>query len=183
MALEPPVYVFGGVAEDALLHGAIVRPHEDLDILTSRDDVERLLSNAKAIGFGSVEIRFQPIEGTPVVIGTTDGHWNLEISVHDLSADGSVYFHMVDREDRLLHVELSDGVFDHAPSSLDGVAVRTVSPLALYQIRAGIELAGGFGPMRPKDVAAQEALHERFFRDASAESLLPTLTYDSPPDL
>ena len=74
-----------------------------------------------------------------------------------------MYFYIADVEDRLLHVELSDGVFDHPPSTLGGVAVRTVSPLALYQIRAGIEMAGGFGPMRPKDVAAQEALHERFF--------------------
>jgi hypothetical protein len=177
MAFEPPVHVFGGVAEDALLHGAVVRPHEDLDVLVGRDTLQRQLDNAHAIGFGSVEVRFQPIEGVPVVIGTTDGHMDLEISAYDLTAEGGVFFHMVDDEDRLLRVQLSEGVFDHPMSLLDGVPIRTVSPLALYQIRTGIEMAGGFGPLRPKDIAAQEGLHARFFPNATVESLRPTLTY------
>ena len=32
MAFEPSVYLFGGVAEDAMLHGSWVRPHDDIDV-------------------------------------------------------------------------------------------------------------------------------------------------------
>jgi hypothetical protein len=87
---------------------------------------------------------------------------------------------MLDADGTLIRIELSDGVFDHPMSTLDGVAVRTVSPLALYQIRAGITMAGGFGPPRPKDITSQEALRTRFFPGASRESLQPTLTHVSP---
>ena len=79
MTFEPPVYLFGGFAEDALLHRSVVRPHEDVDVLVSRGALERQLENARSIGFAFDEVRFQPIEGKPVVIGTTDGSVNLEI--------------------------------------------------------------------------------------------------------
>ena len=115
-----------------------------------------------------------------MVIGTTNGELNLEISVYDRIPEGAIFFHMLDADRRLVRIELSDGVFDHPMSTVDGVAVRTVSPLALYQIRAGITMAGGFGPPRPKDVTSQEALRARFFPDASPESLQPRMTEVSP---
>jgi len=180
MTFEPPVYLCGGFAEDALLHGSVVRPHDDVDVLVGRDALERQLENVRAIGFELDEIRFQPIEGMPVVIGTTDGSINLEISVHDLTDTGGVCFFMVDEQDRLVRVELSDGVFDHPMSELDGVAVRTISPLAQIQIREGIRMAGGFGPPRPKDIPVQQELLARFFPGVSIEGLRPTLTYVSP---
>ena len=33
MTFEPPVHVFGGLAEDALFHGTWVRTHQDVDVL------------------------------------------------------------------------------------------------------------------------------------------------------
>jgi len=180
MTFEPPVHVFGGFAEDALLHGTSVRSHDDVDVLVSREELEAQLRNARAIGFSSHEVRFEPIDGMPMVIGTTNGNLDLEISVYDRTTEGIVFFHIPDQEGRLFRVDLSDGVFDYPASDLDGIALRTVSPLALYQIRAGITMAGGFGPPRPKDVTSQEALRARFFPDASPESLQPRTTEVSP---
>ncbi len=180
MTFEPPVHVFGGFAEDALLHGTSVRSHDDVDVLVGRGELEAQLGNARAIGFSSHEVRSEPIEGMPMVIGTTDGNLDLEISVYDRTTEGIVFFHIPDQDGRLFRVDLSDGVFDYPVSDLDGIAVRTVSPLALYQIRAGITMAGGFGPPRPKDVTSQEALRARFFPDASPESLQPRMTEVSP---
>ena len=37
MTFEPPVHVFGGFAEDALLHGTSVRTHQDVDVLVGRE--------------------------------------------------------------------------------------------------------------------------------------------------
>jgi len=81
MKLEPPVHVFGGSAEDALLYGRSVRTLDDVDVLVGREELEAQLGNARASGFSSHEVRFEPIEGMPMVIGTTDGSRDLEISV------------------------------------------------------------------------------------------------------
>jgi len=116
----------------------------------------------------------------PVVVGTTDGNLDLEVSVYDRTTEGIVFFHIPDQDGRLFRVDLSDGVFDSPASDLDDIALRTVSLLALYQIRAGITMAGGFGPPRPKDVTSQEALRAKFFPDASPESLQPRMTEVSP---
>lgn len=180
MTFEPPVHVLGGFAEDALLHRTTVRTHDDVDVLVGREELETQLRNALGIGFASPEVRFEPIDGMPMVIGTTDGIRDLEINVYDRSPDGAVFFHIPDQEGRLFRVDLSNGVFGQPPSDLDGIALRTVSPLALYQIRAGVTMAGSFGPPRPKDVTSQEALRTRFFPDVSPESLQPDMTEVSP---
>jgi len=176
MKFKPPVYVFGGFAEDALLYGKSMRSHDDVDVLVGREELELQLRNARIIGFSSQEVRFEPVEGMPMVIGTTDGRKELEISVYERTVEGTVFFHVPDQDGKLFRVDLSDGVFDHPVPNLDGIALRTVSPLALYQIRAGITMLGSFGPPRAKDVASQEALHARFFPNASPESLRPRLT-------
>ena len=180
MAFEPAVHVFGGFAEDALLHGTSVRTHDDVDVLVGRGELEAQLRNARAIGFSSQEVRFEPIEGMPMVIGTTDGSLDLEISVYDRTPEGTVFFHVPDQGGRIFRVELSEGVFDYPVSDLDGIAVRTVSPLALYQIRAGITMTGAFGHPRPKDITSQEALRSRFFPETPVNSLQPVLTLASP---
>jgi hypothetical protein len=175
MGFEPPVYLFGGVAEDAMLHGSWVRPHEDVDVLVERKDLARQLENARALGFETFETRFEPLPDTPVVVGSIEHGLNLEISVWDRTPEGRASFFMVDDHDAVVRIELTDDIFEYPPSMLDGVEVRTISPLAQFQIRAGIAAAGGFGALRPKDIPAQEALHERFFPDASVDSLTPTI--------
>ena len=82
---------------------------------------------------------------------------------------------MVDANDQVVQVLMTHDMFDFPASAIDGVDVRTISPLAQYQIRAGIAAAGGFGPLRQKDVAAQQALHDRFFSDVAPETLAPTI--------
>lgn len=181
MAFEPSVYLFGGVAEDAMLHGSWVRPHDDIDVLVERVDLPRQLENAHTLGFGSFEARFQPLPATPVVVGSIERGLNLEISVVDRSPDGNPFFYMVDERDDVVRVELTDGIFGYALCMLDGIEVRTISPLAQFQIRAGIAMAGGFGPLRPKDVTAQRALQERFYPDTPIEDLSPTIVLLSEP--
>jgi hypothetical protein len=122
MTFEPALHVFGGFAEDALLHGTSVRTHDDVDVLVGREELEVQLGNARAIGFSSHEVRFEPIEGMPMVIGTTDGNLDLEISVYDRTPEGIVCFQIPDREGRLFRVDLSEGAFDYPVSDLDGIA-------------------------------------------------------------
>ena len=67
-------------------------------------------------------------------------------------------------------------LFDWPPTIIDGVQIRTLSPLALIQIRAGVTATGVFGPPRPgKDEARQTRLIHAFFPDASDESHRPRI--------
>jgi hypothetical protein len=38
-AFEPPPFLMGGIAEDALLSGGFTRPHGDLDLLVERPEL------------------------------------------------------------------------------------------------------------------------------------------------
>jgi hypothetical protein len=55
-----------------------------------------------------------------MVIGTTDGRLDLEISVYHQTSEGSVFFHIPDQGGRLFRVDFSDGVFGYPLSELDG---------------------------------------------------------------
>jgi hypothetical protein len=72
-------------------------------------------------------------------------------------------------------LELPSDTFAHPPVELDGILVRPVSPLALYQMRAGIAMRGSFGRLGEKQLRAMRALKERFFPDRSDEELTPRI--------
>lgn len=61
---------------------------------------------------------------------------------------------------------------DDPPTVIDGVSIRTLSPLVLVHLRAGASATRAFGPERPgKDVVHQARMIETFFRDADLERL------------
>jgi hypothetical protein len=49
--LSPAPCVFGGYAEDALLAGAVTRPHQDVDWLLPRGELDLRLDQARSLGF------------------------------------------------------------------------------------------------------------------------------------
>ena len=56
MTFEPAVHVFGGFAEDALLHGTSVRSHDDVDVLVGREELKR--NSETLAGSGSHHTKF-----------------------------------------------------------------------------------------------------------------------------
>ena len=38
-ALQPPMFLMGGYAEDALLAGRVTRPHEDVDVIIPEEQL------------------------------------------------------------------------------------------------------------------------------------------------
>jgi hypothetical protein len=175
MDVDAPIHLFGGFAEDALLAGSIRRQHDDVDYLVPRDRLEDGLRVFDELGFERPEIRFEPSPGMPLVMGTVRDGLNLELSVVDVSKDGTASFSIPDEVGRLQRVLLPLDMFSWPRVELEGVPVRTISPLALYQIRAGIAVVGSMGPLRPKDKPSQAALRERFFPGISEERLLPAI--------
>jgi hypothetical protein len=65
--------------------------------------------------------------------------------------------------------------FDYPPVALAGIAVHTASPLALYQLRAGIASRRSFGPLNERQLSSMAQLRESFFPDRSEAELLPRI--------
>lgn len=170
MDLDPPLHIFGGIAEDALLHGRFSRPHEDVDVLVYREELDARVEQAHALGFHAFHVRMMPRPGRPLVVGAIAGGLNLEYVVFDRTPEGRVSFD-IPVPAGMRRVWLPEGAFDHPPSEVEGVQVRTLSPLALYQIRAAV--AETFGGFRPKDRVTQAALRRRFFAGVEEAKLAP----------
>jgi hypothetical protein len=172
MVLDPPVFLFGGYAEDALLHGAVSRRHDDVDVFVWFDDLPRRIEQVQALGFDGIESRFESSPGRPLVVGATLGELQLELCVGD-RLDGRAYFELPG-SGGLDRIWLPDDFLNHPPQQLDDVVVRTISPRALYQVR--MALAAAFGGFRPKDELSQAALHDRFFAGMTDADLAPAIT-------
>lgn len=170
MRWDPKVHIFGGFAEDAILHGRATRPHVDIDVVAVREDLDLRLEQAEALGARDWELRMEPRAGLPLVIGGFVGEVNLEFVVFERDAEGWLSF-VAPTADGLTRTWLPKDALEPTTRTLEGVEVRTVSPLALYQIRKGVEPT--FGGQRPKDRVAQAALRRMFFADIPEDHLAP----------
>src|SRR5688572_28648900 len=87
MKLDAPIVLFGGFAEDAMLNGTIRRHHDDVDFLIERSSLPRGLEIFDELGFGPPEVRWAPVAGEPLVMGTIRDELNLELSVKEFRTD------------------------------------------------------------------------------------------------
>jgi len=181
-ALDPPPCFMGGYAEDALLAGAVTRPHEDIDWLLPRSELALRLAQAEEIGFASFETWGEAAPGEPFYLFGQDGGLKLDLGIAD-EADG----HPLVRVHRLsfevdgreapagYQLRLPADTFRHPPVEIAGSLIRPASPLALYQIRIGIARQGSFGELSEAQLRATRQLRERFFPDCSVADLEPPI--------
>jgi hypothetical protein len=171
-AVRPPAFVFGGYAEDALLAGRTTRPHGDVDVLVGRTDLAAHLRRFDDWGFSSFEIVFEVVPGSPLVYRATKDGVEVELGIFDEVLSGRPSF-VLPLDDRVTRVTLPRDSLTHPLGSIDGVAIRTISPLALYQMRAALTLTGAFGPPRPKDETAHGQLRADLLASTPADELEP----------
>jgi hypothetical protein len=172
--LDPPLFVFGGVAEDALLDRKLSRPHGDIDIMVLRDELGRQKEQCEQLGFSNLEVFYEPIGGRPLVLGGREGGLNLELGVCDIDGD-AYYFSVIDEAGDLCRIYAPDDIFAHPATVIEGTPIHTVSPLALYQIRAGLDITKSFGPLRRRDIAAQRRLRTNLLADRPDVALRPRI--------
>ena len=110
--------------------------------------------------------------GSPLVYHSALDGVELELGVFDELVPGRPSF-ILPADDHLTRVTLPDDSFSHPLSQIDGVPIRTISPLALYQMRAAFMRTGAFGPPRPKDDAAQAQLRTSLLANDPPEALEP----------
>jgi hypothetical protein len=72
-------------------------------------------------------------------------------------------------------VYLPEDTFQYPATTLEGVAIRTISPLALYQMRAAFAVTGSFGELRANDLATQDQLRKTFFASQDEGQLMPNI--------
>jgi hypothetical protein len=181
-ALDPPVRIMGGFAEDALLAGTVTRPHGDVDWLIDRREYDLRLAQARELGFGELEVWGESAPGQPFYLYGENGELKLEAGVADVE-DGTLWVKIASLRFELdgkpppvgFRFRLPEDTFSHPAVELDGVTVWPISPLALYQLRAGIARQGAFGEPDEKQRRAMRELKERFFPDRSDEELVPEI--------
>jgi hypothetical protein len=171
MALRPPLFLFGGFAEDALLHGQVSRPHGDIDVFVWLDELELRVQQAAELGFEDMHVKFEPAAGRPMVLGATSQGLELELVVAQRFPEGRGFFELP-TDVGVRRMWLPDDATAYPEQMLGKLKVRTLSPRLLYQVR--IVSADLFGGFRPKDVVAQKALKQRFFADVPEDALQPT---------
>ena len=179
-ALEPPPWFMGGYAEDALLAGAVTREHEDVDLIFPRAEEELRLAQLAELGFSDWETWGEAAPGLPFYLFGESGGLRLDLGIVDQD-DGDNWmrvhrlaFTVGDEEAPAgYQLRLPDDMFDHPAVELAGIALRPISPLALYQIRAGVAQRNSFGPLSERQRVTMAALRERFFGDVAEHDLLP----------
>ena len=181
-ALDPPPCLMGGYAEDALIAGTVTRPHADLDWIFPRRELPLRLSQARELGFGEFETWGEAAPGEPFYLYGENGELKLDLGVADEQGGRAhlrihkLAFDIDGREApagyRLL---LPRDTFEHPPVEIDGVAVRTASPLALYQLRIGIASRGSFGQLSARQRESARSLKNTFFPHSSDVDLEPRI--------
>jgi hypothetical protein len=179
-ALKPPVWIMGGYAEDALLAGTVMRAHEDIDWVFPRREYELRLAQAKGLGFPEFDVWGESAPGQPFYLSADQGELRLELGIVD-EEEGALWLKVyklgfqIDGSEPAAgyRVQLPGDTFRHPPVELDGIAVRPISPRALYQLRLGIAARGSFGALTAKQLRSMRLLKERFFPDRTDDELMP----------
>jgi hypothetical protein len=181
-ALDPAPCLIGGYAEDALLAGTVTRPHVDIDWIVPRRELPLRLAQARELGFGEFETWGEAAPGQPFYLYAENGDLKLDLGVTD-EHDGRVHLRIhklaFDIDGRAApagyRLLLPRDTFEHPPVDLDDVAMRTASPLAVYQLRIGIAAQGSFGPLSTQQRESARRLKERFFPRTADRDLTPCI--------
>jgi hypothetical protein len=180
--LDPPPALFGGYAEDALLAGTVTRPHLDIDWLVPRIELAQRLNQAQTLGFSEFETWGESGPGEPFYLCGRNGELSIDIGISD-DIDGRILGRIwklafeVDGQPAPAgyQFEMPQDTYRYPPSRIDGIALRAVSPLALYQLRAAIATQGSFGPLSETQQNGLRKLRETFFPTKTENELAPRI--------
>ena len=180
-AFDPPPFLMGGVAEDALLNGGYTRPHGDLDLLVERSELADLHGHLRSLGYHAWATKGENASGEPFYLASLGSSVLLELGVADRNDHGDLYLEIA-----RVHYTFESGeppvgyrvylpadTFTYPPVTLEGSQVRCMSPLAACQLRMGIGSRGTFGPLRDSDREASARLRAKFFPSEDESALMP----------
>jgi hypothetical protein len=181
-AANPQPFIMGGYAEDAILFGHETRPHSDIDWLIPRSKLEDYNRVAKDLGLPNMGVYAKRKDGVPVYVAWTDDEsfW-IECVVIDTDEEGGFYLELGELlfdttglpPFKAFRIYLPPDTFKYPQTKFEDFEIKTISPLALYQIRTGLNVYKPFGDLRDKDITAMKALKNKFFPDINEKDLIP----------
>jgi len=179
---SPTPCLFGGYAEDALLAGHVTRPHADVDWMFPRRELALRLAQARALGFTEFQTVGEAAPGEPFYLFSQNGNLLIDLGITD-EIDGqnwaciqSLAFDVDGAPASAgYRIALPADMYEHPAATIEGIRLRVASPLALYQLRAGLAARGSFGPLSEGQQASARQLRERFFPYQSETELAPVI--------
>jgi hypothetical protein len=158
-ALKPPPCLIGGVAEEFLLHGVVRPGHQDVDILTTVQELETVAAQLLVQGFVWQPDDEQP--GRPCVF-RQDASIPFGVWTCVATLAGEYVILLPGREGRLFRLTLPANTFQHPLCHVEGHWLHTASPLALYRLRAASAQTRHEGAAREHDLAVMAQLRTAF---------------------
>jgi hypothetical protein len=135
------------------------------------------------MGFKPCVIYGKTADGKPFYISCRDKNdVNVEVTIVDTDHKGRIYVEIAEFLNfdasrfpplKPFRLYFPTDTFKYPPIEFDGLKIQTISPLALYQYKAGMHVYRTFGEYRDKDIKSMQALKNRFFPDKNSEELTP----------
>jgi hypothetical protein len=174
--LSPPLFVMGGFAEDALLFHRITGQHGDLDGLVIRPQLNQHLQQLTALGLAEAATSPPEVLGQPLILGAGIAIPHIELWISIPEPHGGYSFD-VEGQPPLsrFRIFLPEDTFHYPATMIEGIAIQTISPLALYHLRAISAMTRHVGEKRAKDLTMQEQLRYTFLADQDEWKLTPRL--------
>jgi hypothetical protein len=134
------------------------------------------LQQLAALGLTESEPSLVEVSGHPLILRASVDNSQVELWV-SIPAQGGGYSFDVEGHPppSRYRIFLPDDTFHYPATTIEGIAVQTVSPLALYQLRAVSAMTRHVGEKRGKDLAMQEQLRHTFLVDRDERRLTPRL--------
>ncbi len=174
--LSPPLFVMGGFAEDALLFHRITGQHADLDVLVVHNQLNQHLQQLTALSLAESSTLLEEAPKHPLILGTHVDSPHIEIWVSTPEPSGGYSFDVDGQPPPSRYrLFLPEDTFHYPATMIEGIAIQTISPLALYHLRAISAMTRHVGEKRAKDLAMQEQLRQTFLADRDERKLTPRL--------
>ena len=182
--LSPPLFVMGGFAEDALLFHRITGQHADLDVLVIRHQLDQHLQQLALLGLAEPATPLAEAPGQPLLLRANLDTPQIEIWVSTPEPNGGYSFDVDGQSPSSRYrIFLPEDTFQYPATTIEGIAIQTVSPLALYQLRAISAMTRHVGEKRSQDLAMQEQLRQAFLADQDERKLTLGIAFYTAPCL
>jgi hypothetical protein len=167
------LYMMGGFAEDAWLAKSISPDRSDVDFLVEADAWDSARAGLEGVGLTFEALVGGP-RGEPLAYVSRDRGFPVEVWLADREPQG--YAIVLPGEARLFKLRLPSDCFHGHEATLDGVGVRTVSPLALAVLRAASAQTRGDAAKRVNDRQVANRITTELLRNHAGSEVIPEIT-------
>jgi hypothetical protein len=173
------VFLMGGFAEDAVFNHEITQDRSDLDMLAKEEMWPDLREQLLRAGIGGFAPIFSDPRGNPVAYRSTTPDLPVEVWLATPQPHGYAIIlpgGASVASPTAFRLLLPADTFRYPATTLEGVPVQTISPLALCLFRATSAQTRGSPQERARDMRLVDRLAQAYLQDRDRTDLTPELT-------